>query len=698
MKKVLTIILIALLSCGLIASVAWAEDDSEKTILDDLAQGVDAADYKEGEAIQNAADQKASDDAAAQAEYQARAQTGDENKHPRKPGGIPVLPPGAEAVVMTIYVFFASIGAGFVFLSLIVASYRNIASAANPAIRANAILSIQRCIIAVMLICIIPFATSIMIEVNDAMVGAMRDMYSNQFKLEERDTSFVEDINVISELLANVPQTVINLCEIFFDLHPLQNVIFGTDISGGIDVNRIYETETGDAFADALIDFSFIIFEVYFNVYYYLRAWMFAGLLCVAPLLVWLWAVSGRAEVLTTWLITIINKIFIQTFHAFSFLMVFAVLGGYYSPQPTAAPVIQAMTKLCLLLCNIAGPIAAGIIIYLGAKIMFATDDRTAAEAKSGLAKVLVALGIICLSWGIAAVVGSQTYPISDLNIATGSAGDGVGLVATLIGLAAVIGIGNAAMALMTQVVQERSINDTGMETKRMLGMAGGIALTAYSTANRMVSWGHQRGQDTLKAIDRAERRAGKSGAAGEEGSAIYGSLHNTAAPHEQPSQAASPGTKYTAAAYKVGQSLSSQNPTATVPPAQATNAAAPRTPGAAGTPGVSGTTTNNHPGVASQGSNRQNHASPSQGHQPSAGSSPQAPRHQPAAGNSPARQVYNAPQPQSGAIPLGGGASPFSPFAGQHDSAANKPLHRYRPTGQGRRQETIDDMNRRND
>lgn len=417
----------------------------------------------------------------------------DKNEHPRGNNAVPIIPGGQYSLIMTWYVFFGSLGAAFVFMTLIKDSYTIMFSAVNPGIRASYTETIQRILIGVLLVALIPVILSLLIDVNDALVKAIASQLQLvQDAKESNQTPFSEGTDVIASLVSSIPLLLVNVVEWMFSMQNIDALIFnGPLYDGAYDtlVFNVWALQTGNAFADALIQCGMLFFEIYFNIFYIIRQWTFSLMFILAPLAVWIWVVSGRNEVITTWAATTVMKIFIQTVHALCFAVFFGFLmagSAVTSDTGNTMAAVQSIVNIGVLLAGFGGIICAGALVFLGIKMMFASNETVVAGIKQGMIKTLIALGIMTTAWTIAPLLTTDNIPVVEKPIASQAeeAEGDITVLGTFIALACIIGASKTVSSLMGEAIQGISGDS---DNDRVMGSIGQSIKTAvhYSQVNK---------------------------------------------------------------------------------------------------------------------------------------------------------------------------------------------------------------------
>jgi hypothetical protein len=118
------------------------------------------------------------------------------------------------------------------------------------------------------------------------------------------------------------------------------------------------------------------------------------------------------------WLAEIVSTVFMQTFHAISFGIFLSVVSGNQNPASVIGDVgklAEGFKNIGLWVAGFGGAVAAYAMVVIGFRLMLARDDRTKAEAKEGVSKVLIGLFILGLSLMIAgflAAVAKQNWQL----------------------------------------------------------------------------------------------------------------------------------------------------------------------------------------------------------------------------------------------------------------------------------------------
>lgn len=469
MRRLLPILLLSFLAVGILAPIANADIPWEYAV-PGLPTVIDAIDSDEEEDL---------------------TRTPPENNREareRIKEGIPIMPPYAQSAILSWYIWFAGLGVGLVFVGLVMAGWKTMAAAWNPGIRADATLAIQRAVIALILICILPSLLQVAVETNNALVVGIADQFQARCTLQDYD-KWDAGADVIASLVSSIPALMIEFVERFFDMRDIQAVIFNDARNSGTFemFTEIYKIETGNAFADIVIDIAMMFFEFYFNIFYIVRSYKFCLMFAIAPGFIWIWQMTGRTEVLHAWASVMITTIFVQCVHAAVFAITFSIFaaadGGL---NGDIGLVTQSLIDVGTLLGGLGGLALAATLIYLGVRMMFATNERVIAEIKSSMVKAVSGLGVIVLAWGITSIIlgAAGTVPFA-APAAPGGKAD-LGVITVWIALVCVLGVSRTAIKILGEAVGETAMVDLDRDTSRVAGKAG---MAIYGAVRTLTSF-----------------------------------------------------------------------------------------------------------------------------------------------------------------------------------------------------------------
>lgn len=370
---------------------------------------------------------------------------------PNKPGGgdsgdpyqikgpIPIFTQETWPTVMFWYMILASLSGAFIFLALIRSGYQYMFSAtSNPGLKASFSETIEKCIIALVVIMSAPMLVGLLIQINDGLVGVFANVLDTIGSVDDMgldDISF--EVNFINKMIAwPIKLIFIDLPNKLFGLHPLSHLIFNNETEV-IDpcifmgyFNSGDPLDLGDPLATVIVTLIFAVFNMIFNAIYTIRGWVVTAVLCATPLVVWIWVLSAQKTVIEIWLSELFQTIFMQTWHALTFAIVFSIL-LLRGRTPSAVPSITDNLAEILIMAGkffaaFGGIVCVGVIIYCSYKLIIGLavtgDSKHIAEYKTNLQKALIGLVILSLALIITQTIFPHEVPVLEPNISGGHA------------------------------------------------------------------------------------------------------------------------------------------------------------------------------------------------------------------------------------------------------------------------------------
>ncbi len=351
-------------------------------------------------------------------------------------GPIPIFTQETWPVVMFWYVILASLSSVFIFLVIVRNGYQYMFSAtSNPGLKASFSETIEKCIIALIVIMAAPLIVGLLIQINDGLVSVFANVL-NSVKLTDIGLDNVEfEVNFINKMIAwPIKLIFVDLPNKLFDLHPLSHLIFNneTDI---IDpcifmgyLNTGEPINLGDPLASVIVTMIFAVFNIIFNAIYTIRGWVVTAVLCATPLVVWIWVLSAQKTVIEIWLSELFQTIFMQTWHALTFAIIFSIL-LFRGRVPEVPSITDNLAELLLMagkfFAAFGGIICVGVIIYHSYRLIVgltATEgSKHIAEYKTNLQKALIGLVILGLALLITQTIFPHEVPILQPTVTGGS-------------------------------------------------------------------------------------------------------------------------------------------------------------------------------------------------------------------------------------------------------------------------------------
>lgn len=338
--------------------------------------------------------------------------------------GISIFPNNSQSVVMFWYYSLATLSGAFIFLTVVKSGYKHIFSGnTNPGMRASAILTVQRAIVGLIIIMVAPLLINILITINNVFVSFCLDLINGTAQVSTATIATTEPVSSDSSFMEQIvawPFLVfLDILEKLFGLKPLGEVIFNEmpkltilsqDVTSGDFVN------TGNAFADVLLSLSMLGFTAYFNAVYILRRFVVIAVVAVTPIIIWIWVLAENKNVIGIWLAEIIQTIFMQSFHALTFGIIFSVLAfSHGSIKPIAGEnMAYLLVGLGKYAAAFGGVACVAVLIFQAYRIIFNNNERERAEALSRIKKALIGLIILGLSYMITAAIFPSEIGIYD--------------------------------------------------------------------------------------------------------------------------------------------------------------------------------------------------------------------------------------------------------------------------------------------
>lgn len=338
-------------------------------------------------------------------------------------GAISIFPGDSQKAVMFWYYSLATLSGAFIFLLFIRTGYQHIFSpASNPGVRASVLLSIQRGFIGLIIIMLVPFFVNLLIMVNDTVVDFCRqglEFVANIQPVEIGDVKTIESKNSFLDALFSWPIDRLNdIMTTILGLTPLGDIIFNQTPDCSIfqpDVTSGRFINTNNPFADALLRLVMLLFTFYFNAVYVIRRWVVTAIMAVTPIIIWLWAISDHKQIIGLWGAELTQTIFMQTFHALTFGIVFSILAfsggdiGYYLQGVHISALLIGIGKY---IAAFGGVFCAAVLVKQAYSIILNADERERAVALSRIKSAIAGLMILGLSYLIASAIFPQEISI----------------------------------------------------------------------------------------------------------------------------------------------------------------------------------------------------------------------------------------------------------------------------------------------
>jgi len=312
-------------------------------------------------------------------------------------------------VVMFWYTVLAGVSGGLIMLSVVRTGYNYSRSALNPGIRVSFIEDIQRIVLAVGLIALAPTLITLLIGLNDSLVWLCAKGLVHFVDTPEVGITYkLAGETMFEMVVGGLFKTVNAIINFLFGLKGLDELVFNGN-SGNVFGAFFKPLDTGNGFANGIMDLVLGVFDIYFNAVYTIRTWMITACIAVAPIVVWLWALSGEAAILEVFLAELIQSIFMQLSHALSLGIFMSIAMGKGSAAGKAAALgigasavsVQLVT-VGVVIAGFAGAVCTAVMVVMGIRLMTSTSEKDREDAKSGVRKALIGLLITGLSLVVA--------------------------------------------------------------------------------------------------------------------------------------------------------------------------------------------------------------------------------------------------------------------------------------------------------
>lgn len=310
-------------------------------------------------------------------------------------------------IMMFWYATLTTVCGGILFLSVVKSGYKYMTSALNPGIRVSFIEDVQRMFIAMLLIALVPVFITVLSSINDGFVwicGKLLNQFVDNPKIEK--TVMEEAASMFESVIAAPFNGIIKMFNWLFGLKSIDDLIFNgaTNVFGKKLLGTI---DTGNIFANALINTSLVAFDAYFNAVYTIRKWVITANIVATPIIVWVWVFTAERQVLEIWVAEIIQTIFLQSAHALSLGIFMSIAGATGSVLNAGKPLDMSffsdgLLQIGIFFAGFAGSICVTVLIALGIRLILANTEKEREEAKAGLTKAFIGLIILGLSVVIA--------------------------------------------------------------------------------------------------------------------------------------------------------------------------------------------------------------------------------------------------------------------------------------------------------
>lgn len=420
----------------------------------------------------------------------------DEGRHGEEQGlttgdkGIPIFPADRQEVIMFWYKILAGLSGAFIFLILIRAGYQHMVNP-SPASKASLIETIQMSIIGILIISFAPMFVTILININNGFVDLCLDTYNaltagspSEFVQEAQ----MGDTEWMDRFIAAPFRTLCDLITTLFGLAPLGEVIFNEAPESSILANHNLfkgEINVGNELGTVLLSLALLGFTVYYNAVYTIRRWVVTAVLGATPIIIWIWVLSRRRQIIEIWLSELIQTIFMQSFHALTFGIFFSILCFTGNPGVVNSQFAHMLIEVGKFLAAFGGVICFGVIILQGFKIVASSEEKARAEAVGNIKKALLGLIILGLAGMMAAFLASEPLTIHFPPVSGGGESK-ITLWQLFFVLIAIIPVSKMFSTIFMSFLARIGTVDEDAWAARGLGIMGGVVALGKASAGAL--------------------------------------------------------------------------------------------------------------------------------------------------------------------------------------------------------------------
>lgn len=298
------------------------------------------------------------------------------------------------SVVMFWYNSMAILSGGFLVAIVVKSGYKYMLSAANPGLKASFMEDLQRCIVAMAVLALAPIFIKLLIGVNDGFVAFFANIVNHITTAPPgAQVANLGAAGMFEKVIAAPFELILKLIQKVFGLSSVDQLIFNGKVS---ILSGIGSIDTGNVFANVLLKISMCGFDVYFNALYTIRRWVVTAIFTATPIIVWLWAFTGERQVIEIWAAEIFQTVFVQSAHALALGVYITILNARnVTGAVDGVWLTQGMSNIAVWIAGLGGALCTLVIVIIGYKIITASSDKEAAEAKSSLGKALIGLSIL---------------------------------------------------------------------------------------------------------------------------------------------------------------------------------------------------------------------------------------------------------------------------------------------------------------
>ncbi len=329
-----------------------------------------------------------------------------------KSGAMPIFPGDSQKVVMFWYYSLATLSGAFMFLLFVKSGYQHIFSTtSNPGMRASVIMTVQRGIVGLIIIMLAPFIVNILISINDTFVDLCRQLLETAAQpVNLENVASLEKANAIENIISGAIDGINKIICHVLGLTPIGDLIFNQTPNCTI-FNSLQGdfVNTNNVFADVILHFALLAYTLYFNIVYVVRRWVVTVVLAVTPIIIWSWIVSDNKQIIGLWVAELVQTIFMQTFHALTFGIVFSILA--FSGGNLAADYINGVTISALLvgvgkyLAAFGGVACVAMLIIQAYRIILNSNEKERVDAIGKIKSALAGLVILSSSYMLVSAI-----------------------------------------------------------------------------------------------------------------------------------------------------------------------------------------------------------------------------------------------------------------------------------------------------
>jgi hypothetical protein len=291
--------------------------------------------------------------------------------------------------------------------SIIKTGYKYSQSALNPGVRVSFIEDVQRAVLAMGIIALSPTMIALLIGINDGFVHVCGNVLNNfAYGSSIENTAMSEKAGMFEVILAAPAKTLLSLINLSLGLKGLDDLIFNGNTN--MFANIFAGVNTGNIFADVVLDSSLVGFNLYFNAVYTIRFWMITAAIVATPIVAWVWVLTAERTVLEVFLAEIVQSVFLQSSHALSLGIFMSIAGGVGAAgggDPSAGWLSGQLVHIGVFVAGFAGSICVAVLVVMGFRFITTSDERSRSDAKEGVKKALIGLVVVGLCTAIASFI-----------------------------------------------------------------------------------------------------------------------------------------------------------------------------------------------------------------------------------------------------------------------------------------------------